>query len=204
MDFAPSQVWASADLRAMWASQGRTEEEVTGLDWTDTILRVIELRTFSSIWYWLVVIVAWAMASHWLIGVPFDMLFRARKANSPAIEDLEGMVDLQVRRITMLDDMVGPLAIALGAFVVSGLGMMGFVYGFEMAQGAFVLLAPLSIVGLVNLRLAQRLRRTPLQGRDLVRHLFRMRLFTQVIGAISLFFTAMYGMYFNIAQMNFF
>lgn len=171
------------------------------MDWTETILRVIDLRTFSNIWYWLAVIVAWAMASHWLIGVPFDMLFRARKAEGQPLADLERMVDLQVRRITQLDDLAGPYAIGLGAFVLVALGTMGFGYGFELALGLFILLGPLSLVGLLNLWLAQRLRAAPLSGAALVRCLFRMRIWSQIIGMTALFFTALYGMYVNISAM---
>ncbi|MEM8539004.1 MAG: component of SufBCD complex [Pseudomonadota bacterium] len=170
------------------------------MDFTQAIVQFIELRTFSNVWYWLVVAVTWAMASHWLIGVPFDMLFRARRAQGPAMDDLHVIVELQVRRITYFDDLVGPFVIAFGAFFVSGVGMLGFFYGIEIAQGAFVLLAPLSFIGLINLRLAQKLRAAPLVGPDLVRHLFKVRLWTQMIGALALFFTAIYGMYFNLTE----
>ena len=39
------------------------------------------------------VIVSWAVASHWLIGVPFDLLFRARKCEPQEIADLEVIVE---------------------------------------------------------------------------------------------------------------
>jgi len=164
----------------------------------------MSLQTFSNVWYWFVVVVAWAMASHWLIGVPFDMLYAARKAQGQAIVDLQTIVDVQVRRITHIDDLVGPWAVALAMFFLSALFTMGFLYGLEPAKGAFVLLAPLAVIGWINLRLAHRLRRSPLAGADLVAHLFKVRLWSQIIGMMALFFTALYGMYFNIMQMNFF
>ena len=46
--------------------------------------------------------------------------------------------------------------------------------------------------------------RAPLPGRDLVRRLFVVRLWTQIIAMVSLFFTAMYGMYFAISTQQFF
>ena len=168
------------------------------------IIRVIELNTFSNVWYWMAVIVTWAMASHWLIGVPFDLLFLARKATGQAVTDLEALVDINVRRIVMLDDLAGTWVVALGAFVLSVLGLTGFYYGIEIAQGIFALGAPLALVGLMNLRLARQLHQVPLAGKELVQRLFAVRLWTQVIGMLALFFTSMYGMYFNIHNLPFF
>jgi hypothetical protein len=168
------------------------------LDWTDTIFRVIELRTFSSIWYWIVVIVSWAVASHWLIGVPFDLLFRARKCDPQEIADLEAIVDVNVRRFTGLSDTAGPWILGLIFFFLSALGMGGFYYDIELAQGFFVLSAPLTCIIFLNMKVAYDLRANPLSGRALVSRLFRMRVWSQVIGMLAIFVTSMYGMWFNL------
>ena len=168
------------------------------MDWTDTIARVIEFSTFASIWFWFAVIVSWAVASHWLIGVPFDLLFRARKSAPQDIADLEAIVDVNVRRFTGLTDMAGPWLLGFATFVLSGFCMTGFYYGFELAQGLFVLGAPLSVIVGLNIRMAYVLRAEPVRGRDLVDRLFKLRLWSQVIGMIAIFVTAVYGMYFNL------
>jgi len=168
------------------------------VDWTETIARVIHLDTFSSIWYWMTVIVSWAVASHWLIGVPFDLLFRARKCEPQEIADLEVIVDVNVRRFTGLTDSAGPLLLGFITFVLVGLGMSGFYYGSEMGQGLFILGAPLTIVIIQNAKVAHELRASPLAGPALVSRLFRMRVWSQIIGMIAIFFTAMYGMWFNL------
>lgn len=171
------------------------------MDWTETIARVIALNTFSSVWYWLTVIVSWSVASNWLIGIPFDMLFRARKVTEPEAADLEALVDINVRRIVFFEQTFGPWIIALVTFVLSGLGMMGFFYQFELAQGLFFLAAPMTVVLIINLRFAHELSAVPLHGKALVRRLFVVRLWTQVIAMLALFFTAMYGMYFNLDKL---
>ncbi len=168
------------------------------MDWTETILRVIDLRTFTSIWYWLAVIVSWAVASHWLIGVPFDLLFRARKCGPQEIADLEAIVDVNVRRFAGLTDKAGPWLLGFIAFVLTTLGMGGFYYGFEMAQGLFVLGAPLTLVIILNVKAAYELRANPLSGPDLVSRLFNMRVWSQAIGMVAIFGTAIYGMWFNL------
>ncbi len=171
------------------------------MDWTEAITRFIAFDTFANIWYWLAVVVSWSVASNWLIGVPFDMLYRARKYGAQEVADLAALVDINVRRIMAFDRMIGPLVIGLAAFMLSGLGMMGFYYDFAFAEGLFVLGAPLSIVGAINLRLAHQLSAHPLAGKDLVRRMFKIRFWTQVIAMIALFFTAMYGIYHTISQM---
>lgn len=167
------------------------------------ITRLIELNTFTSAWYWLTVIVTWAIASNWLIGVPFDMLFRARKCAPQPIADLEALVDINVRRIVATNGVFGIAITALIAFVLSGLAVLGFAYRFELAQGLLVLGAPLTLIVIINMRLAHQLNNNPLGGSDLVRRLFVVRLWTQVIAMVSLFFTSMYGAYYAISYQQF-
>jgi hypothetical protein len=168
------------------------------LDWSDTIARVIEFRTFASIWYWFAVIVSWAVASHWLIGVPFDLLFRARKCPPQELADVEAIVDVNVRRFTFMSDILAPIMMGLVMFILAALLMAGFYYGSELAQGLFDLAAPLSLVGFLNMRLAFQLRDAPLRGEQLIKRLFSLRIWTQAIGMVAIFFTAMYGMYYNL------
>jgi len=168
------------------------------VDWTDTIFRVIEMRTFSNIWYWLAVIVSWAVACHWLIGVPFDLLFRARKLGDQHIADLEAIVDVNVRRFTGLTDAAGPLLLGFLVFLLTVFAVAGFYYGAELGQGLFILSAPLSLVIGLNIFAAYQLRAEPLLGQALVQRLFRLRVWSQAIGMIAIFFTAMYGMWFNL------
>ena len=174
------------------------------MDWTFAILTLIDLQTFTSFWYWLVVIVTWSIAGNWLIGVSFDMLFRARKCAPQELADLEAMIDINVRRIVWTGQSLGIASAALIGFFLCMLGTMGFFYGLELAQGLFILSAPLTLVVVVNVGLANQLHTTPLHGRDLVRRLFVVRLWTQVIAMISLFFTAVYGLYFAISAQHLF
>ena len=110
---------------------------------------MIDFRTFSSIWYWMAVAVTWAVVSHWILGVPLDVIIRARRAGSPARDDLMVLFDVHVRRFNMIDDWIGTFVIALTAFVLSALALFGFYYGVELAQGLFLLGFPLTIVGII-------------------------------------------------------
>ncbi len=174
------------------------------MNWTDSIVRVIELNTFTNIWYWIVVIASWSWASNWVLGVPFDVLFRARKGDEGPMRDLEQLLDVHVRRLANYHRSLGPWLIGLLAFLISALAMAGFYYGIELAQGMLLLAAPLCLIGAINLRLALRLDAAPLSGKPLVKRLFLVRLWTQIVAMISLFFTAMYGIYYGLMQLQFF
>ncbi len=43
------------------------------------IFDLIDMRSFSNLWYWIALAVTWSSTSHWVLGVPFDMVLRARR-----------------------------------------------------------------------------------------------------------------------------
>ncbi len=169
------------------------------MNWNDAIFQVIDLHTFSNFWYWLSVAVTWAMVSHWVLGVPFDMVLRARRHGDAAIADLEALVAINVRRLLTITDIAGLWLAGVTAFSLSTLAMMGFWYGFELAQGVFCLAFPLSAVAVMNIRMSRRFAQKQPMGDALPAALLRMRFWIQVIAMISIFVTAMYGMYRNLS-----
>ena len=58
---------------------------------------------------------------------------------------------------------------------------------------------PLTGVGLLSLRTARRIRDEALRGEALIARLSRHRLAVQMVGMASIFVTAMWGMYQNMA-----
>jgi hypothetical protein len=75
---------------------------------------------------------------------------------------------------------------------------MAFWYDVEFAQAIFFLALPLSIVGALSLSTASRIEAEEPRGEALHKRLMRHRVITQFIGMISIFVTAMYGMYQNL------
>lgn len=169
------------------------------MSWNDAIFQVISLHTFSNVWYWLAVAVSWSTTSQWVLGVPFDLIIRARRKGGDASDDLETMVGINVRRITSIVDAAGLWIMGFLAFVLSALGMAGFYYGFELAQGVFCLALPLSIAGGLTVRLCRAFAVDQPEGAELVRRLLRFRFWIQVLAMVSIFVTAMYGMYHNLS-----
>jgi len=166
---------------------------------TDSILAILDLHTFSNIWYWLAVAVTWAVVSHWVLGIPFDLIIRARRSMPGAVDDLQTLFDFHVRRFIMIEDLAGIPIIALSTFVLTGLAMTGFYYDVEMAQGIFLIGFPLTIVGAICQHACRRYQQHPPAPEDLVKELLRLRIIIQVVAMIAIFFTAIYGMYYNLS-----
>lgn len=172
------------------------------MDWSQALLEVIDMGSFSALWYWIVLAVAWSMTSHWVLGVPFDMVLRAKRQNGSAQHDLEDLVGINVRRLLGLARESGPWIVGSVAFLHTALALLAFWYGIELAQAVFLVLFPLSLVGALSLSTAARIAAEAPQGEALCRMLQRHRMAIQGIGMAAIFVTAIYGMFQNFAAVE--
>jgi hypothetical protein len=165
----------------------------------DTVFELIDLRSFSNLWFWIALAVTWSTASHWVLGVPWDMAMRARRGRDhDAMRDFEEMVRINTNRLLFVARESGLIIAGLLAFLLTSLAILGFVYRNEFAQAVFLLGFPITGVGMVSLRTAHAIRTEELSGEALVARLGRHRLVVQIIGMIAIFVTAMWGMYQNL------
>ncbi|MEP3333357.1 component of SufBCD complex [Sedimentitalea sp.] len=168
------------------------------MDWYTSIFELIDMRSFSNLWFWIALAVFWSSASHWVIGVPFDMVLRARRVGGQAEQDLETITRVNVNRLLYIARVSGIWLLGLTCFMLSGLAMLGFWYRMEFAQAVLFLMFPMSLVGAMSFATARRIEQESATGELLRKRLARHRFFTQVIGMISIFFTALWGMYQNL------
>lgn len=169
------------------------------LDWYDSVFEVIDLRSFSNLWYWIGLAVLWSSVSHWIIGVPYDAILRAKRGKpETALSDLHALVRVHVNRILYIADVSGAWIALFGSMILTALAISAFRYDVEFAQAVFLLLAPMALVGALSIRTSRRIRANGLEGESLIRALLRHRFGTQLIGVVSIFVTAMYGMYKNL------
>ena len=169
------------------------------MDWYEAVFEVIDMRSFSNLWYWIGLAVLWSTASHWVIGVPYDMVLRARRKGGQALRDLEDLVRINVNRLGYIAQVAGVWLIGAVSALLGALVVLGFWYRVEFAQAVFLLAFPMSLVGVLSLATARRIATENPQGEALFRRLRRHRLWTQLIGMLAVFVTAMWGMYQNLA-----
>ena len=169
------------------------------MEWYNIVLELIDLRSFSNLWYWIALAVFWSTASHWGLGVPHDMVMRARKKGGQAEQDLQDMVRINTNRLLYISQVSGLWILAISCFLLTILGVLGFYYWIEFAQALFLLLFPMSFVGLLSLSTARLIVQEQATGDALYRRLTRHRIITQVIGMASIFVTSLFGMYQNMS-----
>jgi hypothetical protein len=169
------------------------------LDLHQTIFELIDMRSFSNLWFWIALAVLWSSASHWVLGVPYDMVTRAARQGGQAETDLQDIVRVNVNRLLYIGDVSGLWLLGFTCFLLSGLGLLGFVYEVEFAQAVFLLALPMTLLGMMSLKTASIIAGQQLEGADLRARLQRHRIYTQMIGVVSIFVTAMWGMYQNLS-----
>ncbi|MBK4215424.1 hypothetical protein JJJ17_05740 [Paracoccus caeni] len=131
----------------------------------NSLLGFLDSRSFGTVWFWLVLLGMWSVAGRGVLGVPMDVINRARAAlrqqepDSGEALHLMDWLSLTLPR-WRLGLREGAVFTALVAFGLSTLGILGFAYGLEMAQALTVLLLPFLILFWMRIRLARRL--TPL------------------------------------------
>jgi hypothetical protein len=168
------------------------------VNWYQMVFSLIDMRSFSNLWYWIALGVIWSSASHWVLGVPYDMVYRARRDGGQSLDDVETMVRINVDRMLHASRNNGPALIGVTSFLATVLGLLGFYYRVEFAQAVTMIFVPLVVLAYLSLRTSVKIEAGEGRGDALFRRLGRHRLSVQVLGMVSMFVTAMYGMWVNI------
>ena len=154
-------------------------------------LLTISFESFSNVWFWIIISVAWSVTCHITLGVPYDMLTRG-DSSEQAAADIDTLAHVQARRAISFFEgsTTRVVGVMILTFLLAVIGTFGFYYSYELAAAAFVLIVPLLFVQFLNLRLAFRIEREGLFGEVLRRALLRRRFWNQVIGLISIVIVA--------------
>ena len=167
-------------------------------------LDLMASRSFSSIWYWLALVAAWSASGRAVLGVPADVLARAKRApdQEPGLLMLDWL-SLNLPR-WRIEPREGLVLLGAAAFALGSLAVLGFVYGLEMAQALVLLALPFLILFGLRLRLARGL--APLldaarEGRtgageaaaEALRRIARHRWIAAVLSIVSVVVTVLWG-----------
>lgn len=167
------------------------------MEWYNNLFEVIDMRSFSNLWYWIMLAVQWSVASHWVLGVPFDLVRRARGDGAAAQEDLELLVRINCTRLLSMTRRSGHWILAFTAFIITSLLLMATVYEAEFAQAVLFLFVPMVVLFGLSIRAARLIEAGEGNGAALHRRLNRHRIATQALGMVSIFVTSLFGMYQN-------
>ena len=169
------------------------------MQWYQTIFELIDMRSFSNLWYWIGLSVFWSTVGHWVLGVPHDMIRRAANGeDSHAMHDVEVLVAVHVRRLLFIARTAGVWMVAIMSFALSGMMLLAVRYDIEFAQALLCLLVPACVVFLLTLRTARIIEAGEGTGQVLLDRLSRHRLVVQLIGMAAIFLTGIFGMYQNL------
>ncbi len=161
----------------------------------ENILQLIDMRSFSSVWYWIVLALYWSSLSQKVLGAPIDLITSARRSGNPQqVADLNALVEIHVRRKLGLMRRAGHWIVAFVAAALTAISVLAFLYKLEFAQAVTLILAPMVIVQLLALRLAFRIEREQITDVRLCRALLAHRFWVQVLGVVAIFMTAIWGM----------
>lgn len=156
-------------------------------------VEVIGSRSFASIWYWIVCAVIWTRTTHWTLGVPYEDAQNSNKLGGQYQRDFEIQIQINIRKTLEVFEGHSAIYTALAAFFISTVFVLGFSFNLQFMQACFLLMFPLIIVSGLSIHLAQRLRDQALEGDGLYSAYVWHRRVKQVIGAISIFFSAFWG-----------
>lgn len=168
------------------------------------VSEMIDFRSFSNLWFWIVLAVTWSAASRRIIGVPSDMITRAQRDRGKALDDLIAVTKANVNRILYVADMAGLAMIAAMCFLLTVLMGIGFFYRVEFAQAVFFVLLPMSAVWWMGVRTARRIQTGNWEGEEgeaaLFRLLKRHRTRIHILGATAIIVTGAWGTHWNMNQ----
>lgn len=135
----------------------------TAMGGTAGLIEALDTRSFSSLWYWLMLTATWTWVTRGALGIPPELVRSLQKRRGASDEAaalrLLDWVSLVVPRWQLMRD-DGAVLLGVASFVLSMLAGLGFLYGLELAQALLLLIGPLMLLGWMRLRLAARLRAT--------------------------------------------
>lgn len=128
----------------------------------NSLIDLLDSRSFGTIWYWLVVIGTWSLSGRSVIGVPVEIVGRARAAlaegqgEAPVVLHLLDWLSLVLPR-WRLGGREGAAFLGATGFVLTSLAILGFGYDLELALAAFLLLFPFAVLFCLRVMLVRRL-----------------------------------------------
>lgn len=173
------------------------------------ILSILDARSFSSPWFWFVLLAVWTMAARRVVGIPTDVLALASRSlrEKPGADSAEVFALLDWMSLNVPRWRVGKttLAVLIGviSFGLSTLAVLGFGFGLEMAQALVLIALPQAILLGLRVRLAGQLywvmeaaelgQPAPEAATEALRRINRYRILYGIISVLAVVVTALWA-----------
>lgn len=164
------------------------------LAFLERLFSLIDMRSFSSVWFWIVVGLYWSVVSQSVLGASHDLILRAGRGSAQDQHDLHSLIGIHVRRRLLVMRRSGHWIVAFVTTILTLILLLAFAYRLEFAQALIVLLVPVTLVRLLELRLCFRIERESPDDTRLPRLLLQHRFWVQFMGVVAIFVTAVWGM----------
>ena len=175
------------------ASQAILHRKIRVCQMWELIREMISTRSFSSLWYWIVVELFWMLTTRQAMGLPQDMIQRAYSGGD-ALDDLQILARLQAQRLVRMWRKWQVVLVAFGALMLTLLTVMGFWYGVELAQAVWFLAVPVVAITALSLQAAGRVLGNYGQGNALLRLMYYLRFKLQLLSIAFVFTTVVFAM----------
>lgn len=163
----------------------------------DLLVENLDLRSFSNLWYWIVLATVWTMASYYPLGIPFELIQRARRFGGEYETHVRNLVSVQSFRANLVLEKNGPMLAGAIAFLIGVLIGAGFLLGIEFAQAIAMISIPMSLVMALRLRLARAMAQQPQDFAEIYHRLLWHRRSVQMIGIVAIVATSFWGTFVN-------
>ncbi len=160
------------------------------------ILRLLDFGSFSSIWYWIVLIGLWIANDRKVLGVSTALVFRARSqgSDSQTAQDLRLIMAARLREMGYEEADRSLWSVARNWCLGTMLVLLALSFNIELAQAVLLMIAPLLWVRMRGRKLGRKLAGMDLAAVNLPKILIWHRFRMQVFGMICLLVTMLLGL----------
>lgn len=158
-----------------------------------SLLEFLKAHSFSSPWFWALFAVTWGIVLRRILGIPSDVAKGAFFGEPQALLEFDGLAEFKSKRLLRYRRYVTPVSIGIAFFALSGILVLGFFYGFELAQALFLLAAPLGITLWIRYNAATQILDKGLEGEALRRLYLRVRFRTQITAVCGIAATLLWS-----------
>lgn len=160
------------------------------------LVRLLSSDSFTSFWYWAILVVMWSRVTHFSLGVGLHDIRDASKNGGQDMQDVEDLIDINSRKLVQTIDNYGVILFFVGTFFIATIATLGFRFEYELMQASALLLIGSVLAFLLTIRFAYVQQHGERRGDALCKAFMRLRMFKQFVGIATIFIISFYSAYY--------